>query len=70
MTEFVFNVYFPDDAPDEEPTLFARREDAEEYASIFAKAVIEEVTVMDQGLAAGFISEARSDIDAETEDPR
>jgi hypothetical protein len=63
MSGFVFNVWFPPDMPDEEPTLFDRREDAERYAALFADAKVEEVAVMDQGLAASFIAEANSEIE-------
>jgi hypothetical protein len=64
----VFNVWFPDDRGDE-PTLFDRRKDAQEYADLWGNGNVEELTVMDQGVAAGFISEAAADLDAELEEP-
>lgn len=68
MSGVVFNVWFPDDRGDE-PTLFDRREDAQEYADLWGNGNVEELTVMDQGLAAGFISEAAADLAAELEEP-
>jgi hypothetical protein len=62
---YVFNVRFDADLDDGEPTLFERREDADEYAALFADGEVEEVTVMGPGMAAGFISEAVADIEAE-----
>lgn len=61
----MFNVWFDTEGPDAEPTLFDRREDAQEYARLYEHSHVEEVAVMDEALAGGFIEEARAEIEAE-----
>lgn len=61
MSAVVFNV----ELEPGEPTLFDRREDADTYAGLFAGVEVREELVMDAGLAAGYISEAEADLEAE-----